>query len=97
MEEIEEVDEVLSINDLQNQVFGLFPNPTESKATLMLDMNHTFTNVQVVSITGKVINTYNIENGQTNVHIDLSGMSNGVYFVQIKGVEGQTVRKLMKK
>jgi hypothetical protein len=52
-------------------------------------------NIKIVDITGQIVKQLKV-NGQSS--IDISAISNGIYLIQIKGTNGQTINsKLIKR
>jgi hypothetical protein len=74
------------ISELKNEEVVLYPNPTRS--TVTIEMNNTFTGVDVLNMQGQVLMHSDYPT------VDLSAMPNGVYFFKINGVN--KVHKLIK-
>ena len=75
--------------------FNIFPNPASDNITI--STNQEITEVNIYNILG--VNVYNeqftINNSQLNVNI--SDFSNGVYFIKVKTEEGEIVKRFIKK
>lgn len=85
----------LAANQFENGEFLLYPNPTKNKINIALKNNsYTIDAVIVNDILGKTVFTKNINN--QNAEIDLSNLSNGVYFVKVKANGNEKIVKLIK-
>jgi PKD repeat protein len=75
-----------------NSNFYLFPNPTSTQLTIEYG-SRMINEITILDITGKTFRTI-----KKNINtIDVSDLSNGIYFVQINTVDGVTIRKWVKK
>jgi hypothetical protein len=76
----------------QNRDYSIFPNPVSDKAYLI---SNTSENIQAIirNIEGKLIQSVSLE-GASSIHsIDLGGLSQGVYFIEVKSaLETQFIR-----
>ncbi|PLX07738.1 MAG: hypothetical protein C0596_09945 [Marinilabiliales bacterium] len=89
-------DYIISTNNTSNADgnISVYPNPVYDKLYFESDTDLTY-RVNVYSNTGELIIDKTIEN-QTNVELDVSGLSLGVYFVRLI-TENQTInRKIIK-
>ena len=84
--------ESLSINDLNFNDLTVFPNPV--KDVLLISNSSNITSVEITSVLGKQIVSTSVE--ALHTEMDLSELSNGVYFVKIKGDEGERIVKIIK-
>ena len=84
--------ESLSINDLNFNDLTVFPNPV--KDVLLISNSSNITSVEITSVLGKQIVSTLVE--ALHTEMDLSELSNGVYFVKIKGDEGERIVKIIK-
>lgn len=75
----------LAENNMKNA--KIYPNPFESKLTIVTDVDQNFT-VEIKDLSGKTIEVISL-NGTQN-WIDLSSISSGYYFIVLKN-ENQTV------
>ncbi len=67
-----------SISEISNQDFGLSPNPSSGIVSIK-NYNDKVKNIQIIDLMGKVIREEKISNAYKD--IDLSYLSNGLYFV----------------
>jgi len=76
----------LSTTDIRKVTLGVYPNPTKGVLNIKTDSN--VENVNVTSIVGQKINVQ-FKNNQIN----MSGLPNGVYIVELMLKDGQKVSK----
>jgi hypothetical protein len=73
-------DGITGVNEI-NQInkISIYPNPTSGLVTI--SSTQTIANIEVFDVTGKLV--YNLVNNskQTNTSLDLSALSNGIYFI----------------
>lgn len=76
---------VTGINEITSSVkVNVFPNPADNELNMMIDGAKT-ESVQVFDITGRLMNTYAVENN--TVLINTSAFANGIYTYSIIGKE----------
>jgi hypothetical protein len=78
---------VANLQALSNSV-SAYPNPANTEFTIT--MKSTNATVDVLDITGKLVNTYPVTMGEAKM--DVSNYTNGVYFYQIKTSANETVK-----
>lgn len=69
--------DVLGINDLQNTITAVYPNPANTVLNIYVKEN---TSITIVNLLGSVISTQQLQTG--NNTIDINGLTNGIYFIQ---------------
>ncbi len=72
--------------------WSFYPNPTSDAVTIKLSNTNRQVSVQVFDITGQLLQTTRVSNGQA---ISIEKLSSGMYFLKLKEEQG-TVYKLMK-
>jgi len=83
-------------NGKQNQnVLVVFPNPATNKLNLVFDKNSTGT-VAIFDAMGKEVNSYIINNPSSELPIDISNFTNGVYYVSYRNKDVSIHRKFVK-
>lgn len=83
----------LNLNDFDIFNFSYYPNPTEG--ILNLNFNETISQVSVVNLLGQVVLIKQVNNNQSA--IDLSGLPNGMYLVNVvTDSETKTIRIVKK-
>jgi hypothetical protein len=75
----------------------MFPNPSADFTTLIFPEKHPFNTINIVDLSGRTINTFEIKNQTNTLQIDTKKMSKGIYFVQILSASNTEVLKLMVK
>ena len=73
--------------------FSIFPNPTLSNITISSEKH--FYAIKIVDLLGKVV--YSQPNNGNNITLNVSGYSNGMYFVRIITENGTEMQKIYKK
>ena len=86
-------DIILSISESANLDLkvSLYPNPV--KTTLYITSESTIEKVVIYAISGKIILEQNLMNNQ---FVDVSHLSNGMYFTEISSTSGKSIKKFIK-
>ena len=81
---------------MQNE-FALYPNPTQSTLTLQLSeaIKKNLT-IQIKNTLGQTIKTLQLSPGNKDLEIDVSDLSEGLYFVQYRSGETNVTKKFIK-
>jgi hypothetical protein len=77
----------------------VFPNPTKGIFTLLADTKkNKHLNFQLTDLTGRIVlsKELNTLSEQVNLEFDLSGFSDGIYFLTVKGENKTTSLKIIK-
>ncbi|MDB9755202.1 T9SS type A sorting domain-containing protein [Winogradskyella sp.] len=86
-----EVENILSINDIDEHSVAMYPNPVTD--ILTIDSNAMLQHICVYSINGaKVFTTEKVNNNT----IDLSALTSGMYILKIETNKGSVFKKLIK-
>lgn len=80
----------LSNENFSNNVFKLFPNPTSN--ILKIETSETINDIKIIDLAGRTTAVSNFENNK----IDVSNLSNGIYFIKIKTNNGDFEQKFIK-
>jgi PKD repeat protein len=91
------VTDVSGISDNLSESFSIYPNPTNGEFVLSFDLNQPrdFT-IEIVNIVGeKVMVKSYAEITNQSLSFDLSGVSDGVYFIVLKTEDDQISKKLV--
>jgi len=85
---------VLSTTDITNNLFTVYPNPSEGLFSVRFRESVSNPNAIVYDMLGNTVRTYkNINNNQ---QLDLTTLSSGIYFIQLASEEGQQkIQKLI--
>lgn len=76
----------------------LFPNPTSGSATLRIDLkDNAKVELQVLNIVGQLVKSSvaNAEIGENAIVVDLSGLTTGIYLVNVKVGNSVSTKKLI--
>jgi hypothetical protein len=88
------------IAEAQNSAFNsmIYPNPASTNATLIIDLkSNTNVDIVVLNTIGQVVKTNKAQGqvGENNINVDLSGLSTGIYMVNIKVGNASSTKKLV--
>jgi hypothetical protein len=73
-------DATVGINEVnKTNHLHIYPNPTSGLVTI--SSSQTIANIEVFDVTGKAVYTQKNNKHQSNLEIDLSALSNGIYFI----------------
>lgn len=79
---------------LAGKNFQGYPNPTSNKITITNHESLTEnTELEIFDMTGKRIKSQNVASGTTDIEVDASELSAGVYLYKINGVTGKFIKK----
>lgn len=92
---VQNVDACVGLNETASTLSGIsiFPNPTAGVFTIESNTAISKT-IDVMDVTGRVILTNTLKDGKINVNI--SNLSNGIYYVKIKSENAVEVIKVVK-
>lgn len=81
---------------LENHIFegvDVYPNPTVSTITITNDQNNTF-KINIKDETGRIV--YERDSFNSDISIDLSSYSNGMYFINVFNESNRYIKKIVK-
>lgn len=92
-----EVQEVTSINQIDIiKRFTASPNPAMDNINIQLEMNQQAqVSLELMNSLGKVVYQININAALTSHSIDLTSLTNGIYFIQLKHQNQSMTKKIM--
>ena len=85
------------ISDLFNTKFHISPNPVASKLNIKTAKDLLVDKITIYDITGRKIFSSVIKEQQTNISINLEGLSKGVYILRVSSNENSSDLKFIKK
>jgi len=91
-----QVNAFVGIPDLSENELTVYPNPTTGLVSIDISKVHNVTNVEITDITGKLISNNSLQINNSQLDVDLSGCSNGVYFINIQSQNKVYVTKVIK-
>ena len=83
--------ETVGITEMNYNVVSIYPNPA---TTVLNVVAKGYDNLQIVNAFGQIVYTTDITG---HLKIDVSDLSNGVYFVRLNGTNGTTTQKFVKR
>jgi hypothetical protein len=84
---------LISVNNIL-----LFPNPAKNNASVLIDLqDNAKVDINVMNLVGDVVKTssLNAASGENEINVDLSGLSSGIYMVNVKVGGASTTKKLI--
>ena len=73
--------------------YNLMPNPANNIVTIQLEKEFHEVDISLRDIQGRLV--YQMESSSINASIDVSSISNGIYFVEVVSSSGKAIRKLV--
>ncbi len=89
------VTQTLSVDEFLNSNFSVSPNPAKDLITISNTENISVNSISITDLNGRIVkqNTYSNE---TNVQVNISDLSSGVYMMNITSAEGSVTKKIIK-
>ena len=84
----------VSVSEDQNETIQISPNPSSDKITLDLTYLESNTSYDIIDLSGRIITTSTLNS--THTDIDISNYSKGIYFINVKNLNHQTILKFVK-
>ncbi len=85
---------VLSVNDYQMEFFKIYPNPTNEMLTVKINEVHLNTVVKIFTIHGQEVYSKKTDNDM--LEINVSELSNGMYFINVLTNNHTYIKKFIK-
>ena len=89
----------LSTNDIKPFKAAVYPNPTNGMVNISYNLeNDAKVTLRITTIQGQIIQQTKVDkpSGLQTDNLDLSGLTNGIYFVSINSTNGTYTAKLIK-
>jgi hypothetical protein len=86
---IDQVNETLTLSDINTLEFKLYPNPTKTQFTIQLENRTALTSVQIYNNLGQLVLT------SKETIINTSKLASGLYIVEIETDQGKSSTKLI--
>jgi len=80
----------VGINEYNSSNYNIYPNPTSNQLTIDTELE--ISEITIIDITGKTIKTITTD---FNI-VDVSNLTNGIYFIKIINKEGSITKKFVK-
>jgi len=84
--------EPLAIKNYSEENFNIYPNPVAEKLFISSE-NNLIKEIKIYSILGTLV----LKQEKNSELIDVSSLTNGVYFIEIYSPNGKSVKKFIKK
>ena len=84
-----------NIDDVNTNLFNIYPNPNNGEFMVSISSKQNVNLVKILSITGELIYSKNVNNNQFEVNI--SNLDKGVYFIEVIGETGTQVKRVIVK
>ncbi|MFM7023562.1 MAG: T9SS type A sorting domain-containing protein [Flavobacteriales bacterium] len=81
-----------SVKTLSNEIVSVYPNPSNGLVNVNLNKNSELVTVSVSNVLGQEI--FTSSTNQSNIVIDLSGKTAGIYYISIRTAEGVSTQRL---
>jgi hypothetical protein len=91
-EPVEVKETYLSIRDMELMSFTIVPNPAHNK--IIINAKIDFHNVEIINYLGQTIITQSV--GTNSVTLDVSNLTNGIYFIRVTSANGISMKKFVK-
>ena len=78
-----------------NEQVRVWPNPTSKSLSLSLSKGEGIIWVNVYDVLGKEVSAGSVELVETLAQLDVSSLSNGVYFIEVKTKDGSCTKKIV--
>lgn len=79
---VREGDPQLGLEEIDQEKISLFPNPSRSEIKLTGIQNYSNGTLQIVDVSGKVVQTISINN--SSIEVDISALTTGVYIARLE-------------
>jgi gingipain R len=85
----------LEINEADFELLSVFPNPTVDLLQINIQCKSKAT-LTILDLSGKIIQSKNLQVGNSLEQIDLSALANGIYQLKIESLKAQKLVKIIK-
>lgn len=90
-----EIIDVLSVNEVENNLFSVYPNPATTELTIK--GNFEIEALGIIDINGRVLKQFSNSDQAQRITIDVSELNSGLYFLNIKTDSKEQTVKFVKK
>ena len=89
-----EAEVALAVNDFERAHFSIFPNPVSDVVNFRFDNGLQIEQAKIYAIDGSLVKTFSEKQISGN-SVNVSGLVNGVYFIQLKSGKSTIAKKLI--
>jgi PKD repeat protein len=86
---------IQSIAQEENNTPLFYPNPAQNLVHFYIDHQSPFSKVEIISTEGKLLHERLIQSGEKNLNLEVSGLSNGLYFIRFTEPNSVITEKLL--
>ena len=79
---------------LTNRI-NIYPNPTQNQITI--ESQVVIDEINIIDINGRILNAIKLDEIAQNYQLDVSNLSNGIYFIEINSGKAKHIQKFIKK
>lgn len=90
---LEYLNNILSVRELQNKDFVIYPNPADNELFINLAQNQNIDEYIIANIQGQIVMKNNFSYGSP---IDINSLSSGVYILKLTGTDIATSKRFIK-
>jgi PKD repeat protein len=90
------VDACAGLEDMQDEVIVLYPNPTDGKLTVVGEGLSAFKYMEIYDLSGRLVNKVTVDASKDEMIIDMTQYASGNYNVKFTGGSQELVRKITK-
>jgi hypothetical protein len=83
---------IMSSTELQIKDLNIKPNPAQTMLQIEWGVESPIRDIQLISLQGKILKTYFVD-GKNTLDINVEGIQNGLYFLQMNTKERQTLTR----
>ncbi|WP_159021518.1 chondroitinase-B domain-containing protein [Formosa sp. L2A11] len=89
------ISSTLSIDDVATTDIKLYPNPVTKGVLYLSKQSNNFDNLVIYDVSGKVVLTKNLSASVSKESVDVSAISEGLYFVEVTKGSSRSVTKIV--
>ena len=92
---LKDIPSYLSINEVLNEKFNIFPNPVNDVVNITNNDNIQVKKIKIYSESGKFINEENF-NTEDNIQLNIENLQSGIYLLNFETDHGSATKKIIK-
>ncbi|QRM90715.1 T9SS type A sorting domain-containing protein [Lacinutrix sp. WUR7] len=89
-----EIVENLSVGEFNTNTFSVYPNPTESLLTIKSKV--ALNSLTIYDVNGRKLNAIELSNNALQYELDVTTLSNGIYFLEVHSSNAKQTQKFIK-
>jgi hypothetical protein len=91
------VDDALSVGDAIGSSLSMYPNPARDQIFISNPNGLPIDTIAIYDVRGRRVATHKQHDVLNEMSMDISGISNGIYFVRMEGAFGSVIKQLIKR